>query len=103
MYAIVDIAGKQFRVSENQTVKVPKLDAPEGEKIAFDRVLLISTDEDVKVGQPVVEGAQVEASVLEHGRDKKIIVFKKKRRKNYKRKKGHRQLFTRIRVEKIIV
>ncbi len=103
MYAIVDIAGKQFRLAENQTVKVPRLQVPEGEKVTFDRVLLIASGEEVKVGQPVVEGAKVEASVLEHGREKKIIVFKKKRRKNYKRKKGHRQPFTKIAVDKIIV
>lgn len=103
MYAIVDIAGKQFRVTENQVLEVPRLSAKEGEKVEFERVLLVAADDEIKVGQPVVEGAKVEASVINHDRAKKVIVFKKRRRENYKRKKGHRQPFTRIQVEKIVV
>jgi large subunit ribosomal protein L21 len=103
MYAIVEIAGKQFRVTENQRVMVPRLRADEGQKIELDKVLLVSTDDGIQIGQPLVEGAKVEASVLKHDREKKIIVFKKKRRKNYRRKKGHRQPYTELKIEKIVV
>ena len=103
MYAIVDIAGKQFRVKEKEILAVPRLEGEEGAKVEFERVLLISTDDGVQVGQPVVEGAKIEASIVDHDREKKIIVFKKKRRKNYRRKKGHRQPFTRIQIEKIVI
>ncbi len=103
MYAIVEIAGKQYRVEKDARLKVPLLHHEVGEKVEFDRVLLISDDGGVKIGAPVVEGAKVSAEVLEHGREKKIIVFKKKRRKGYRRKKGHRQHFTRIKIENISV
>jgi len=101
MYAIVQIAGKQFRVEKDMKVKVPLLHSEVGENVSFDQVLLLGTDGEVKVGQPVVEGAKVDAKVVEHGRDKKVIVFKKKRRKGYQVKNGHRQQFTKIHIEKI--
>ena len=97
MYAIVEIAGKQFRLE----MKVPYLHQPVGEAVEFDRVLLLDTGEEVKIGHPMVEGAKVSAKVLEHGREKKVVVFKKKRRKGYKVKRGHRQNFTKIQIEDI--
>ena len=103
MYAIVEIAGKQFRVEKDAQIKVPLLHHEVGEKVEFDKVLFVNDDSGVKVGAPVVEGAKVSAEVLEHGREKKIIVFKKKRRKGYRKKQGHRQQFTRIKIENISV
>lgn len=103
MYAVVDIAGKQFKFSENEEVIVPRLSAAVGEKIELDRVLLVSTDDGVKIGQPVVESAKVEASVISHDLGQKIVIFKKKRRKGYKDTRGHRQPYTRIQIEKISV
>ncbi len=102
MYAIVEIAGKQFRVQKNMQIKVPLLHKEVGETVAFDRVLLMADEEGVKVGRPLVEGVKVMATVVENGREKKIIVFKKKRRKGYRKKRGHRQHFTRIQVEDIV-
>jgi len=101
MYAVVDIAGKQVKIQEDARVKVPFLGKDEGEKITFDRVLLVADEKEIKVGKPVLEGASVEATVVGNGRDKKIIVFKKIPRKNYNKKNGHRQLFTEIKIEKI--
>lgn len=101
MYAIVEIAGKQFRVEKDMTLKVPHLQQAVGETVEFDRVLMISDGSDVKVGRPVVDGAKVGAKVIDHGRNKKILVFKKKRRKGYKKLNGHRQGFTRIQIESI--
>tara|TARA_Y100000590_G_scaffold468916_1_gene653814 strand:+ start:10386 stop:10754 length:369 start_codon:yes stop_codon:yes gene_type:complete len=101
MYAIVDISGKQFRAEEGLELKVPHQKEEEGKKISFDRVLLFDDGSDIKVGQPTVSGSAVEATVLEHGRDKKVPVFKKKRRKGYRVKNTHRQEFTLIRVENI--
>lgn len=101
MYAIVEIAGFQYRVEENKTVKIPFLGKEPGEKIEIDRVLLLSDDKGVKVGQPIVDKAKVSAKVVENGKDKKVIVFKKKRRKGYRVKRGHRQMYTTILIEKI--
>ncbi|RMF56171.1 MAG: 50S ribosomal protein L21 [Calditrichaeota bacterium] len=101
MYAIVEISGKQFRVEPNVKLKVPYQHKEVGDTVEFDRVLLLHDGSEVKVGHPVVEGAKVQAKVVEHGREKKIIVFKKKRRKGYKVKRGHRQHFTRIEIENI--
>ena len=101
MSAIVDISGKQFRAEEGLELKVPHQREEEGKKISFDRVLLLDDGSDVKVGQPIVSGSAGEATVLEHGRDKKVPVFKKKRRKGYRVKNTHRQEFTVIRVENI--
>jgi large subunit ribosomal protein L21 len=101
MYAIVEISGKQFRVAENDKLYVPRQSAGADEKLTFDRVLLVSDGDDVKVGQPTVDGATVEATVLEHVKADKIVVFKKKRRKRYKVKRGHRQPYTQIQVNAV--
>lgn len=102
MFAVVDIAGFQEKVSEGQKLRVPSLSEKEGGKVTFDKVLLIAkSDSDVNVGMPHVSGATVEAKVLSHGKDKKIRVFKMKRRKRYRRTQGHRQDFTEIEITKI--
>ena len=101
MYAIVEIAGKQFKVSEKDRIKVPKLEGKVGSLKEFDRVLLVSGEEGVKIGKPTVPGVRVEATILAHGKDKKIIVFKKKPKKDYKVKKGHRQGFSQIQIARI--
>jgi large subunit ribosomal protein L21 len=98
--AVVQISGKQVRVHENDVIRVPLLADEVGSSVEFGQVLLVS-DSDIKVGTPTVEGAKVVAEVLEHGRDKKIRVFKMKRRKTYRRTKGHRQHFTQIRITAI--
>lgn len=101
MFAIVETGGKQFRVEEGRSLKVAKLDAPAGSEITLDQILLVGTGADVKIGQPLVAGASVQCEVVDHGRDKKIIVFKKKRRKDYRRTQGHRQDFTLLKVKSI--
>lgn len=100
MYAIIETGGKQIRVEEGQTIFVEKLDVAEGEVVTFDKVLLVG-GENVKVGSPVVAGATVTAKVEKQGRAKKIIVFKYKAKKNYRKKQGHRQPYTKLTVEKI--
>lgn len=102
MYAIVDIAGQQFKVEKDQKVYVHRLDAEEGKKVNFDRVLLIDDNGKVNVGAPAINGAQVSATVLEHLKGDKVIVFKKKRRKGYKKKNGHRQALTEIQINSIV-
>lgn len=101
MYAVVDIAGQQFKVVENAKYYVPRLKVEPNTEVTFDSVLLLSDDNSTKVGTPIVKGASVQAKVLEHLKDEKVIVFKKKRRISYKRKNGHRQFLTRIEVTKI--
>lgn len=101
MFAVVKTGGKQYRVAEGDVLKVEKLDAEVGKKIMLDEVLMIGDEKGVKVGEPLVKGANVTAEVLEQKKDKKITVFKKKRRHNYRRKKGHRQQITVLRVTKI--
>lgn len=102
MYAVVEIAGQQFVVEKGDQVLAPKLDGNVGEELQFDRVLLTSDSDDVKLGKPIVEGVQVKATILNNERGEKIIVFKKKRRKGYKKKQGHRQDYTRLRIDDII-
>ncbi|MEM8600579.1 MAG: 50S ribosomal protein L21 [Bacteroidota bacterium] len=102
MYAIVEIAGKQFKVEEDATLYVPRLNAEIGDEVTFDRVLLTSGD-GVAVGTPTVEGASVTAEVLDHVKGDKIIVFKKKRRKGYRVKNGHRQPYTQIAIKALSV
>ncbi|HDI51613.1 MAG TPA: 50S ribosomal protein L21 [Bacteroidetes bacterium] len=97
------MAGKQMKIQENDQLVVPRLEGKEGSAVLFEKVLLIAENGEVKIGQPIVEGVRVEASILAHGKGKKIIVFKKKRRKDYKVKKGHRQPYTKIKIEKIVV
>ncbi|MFO7727260.1 MAG: 50S ribosomal protein L21 [Desulfonatronovibrio sp.] len=101
MFAIIETGGKQFRVREGQQIKVAKLTDEAGSEIVMDKILAAGVQSDVKFGQPYVEGARVVCDVLSHERDKKIIVFKKKRRKGYSKKQGHRQDFTRLRVKTI--
>ena len=96
MYAIIKTGGKQYRVTEGETLRVEKINA-EGNSVKFDQVLLVGGDQ-VKIGAPMVEGASVDAEILRQGRAKKMIIFKKKRRKGYHKKQGHRQAFTEIRI-----
>ena len=98
MYAIFEAKGKQFRAEPDMTLLVPSLDAEPGERVTFDQVLLAERDDKVIIGQPSLEGASVATEVVRHGRGEKIIVFKMKRRKGYRRKQGHRQGFTEIRI-----
>ena len=101
MYAIVEIAGQQFKVEKDQQVYVHRLEAKEGSKVEFDNVLLIDNGGKIAVGAPAIEGAKVTAKVLQHLKGDKVIVFKKKRRKGYKVKNGHRQYMSQIQIEKI--
>jgi large subunit ribosomal protein L21 len=101
MFAVVDINGQQFKVTENQKYYVPKINKKPNSKISFDGVLLFGDDKEIKVGSPTVSGLKVSAKILEHVKDDKLIVFKKKRRKGYEKKNGHRQQLTRIEVTKI--
>ena len=103
MYAIVEIAGQQFKVQKDQKVFVHRLDAEAGSKVEFDQVLLIDDKGKVNVGAPAIDGAKVTAEVLNHVKGDKVIVFKKKRRKGYKKKNGHRQSFTEIAIKGIKV
>jgi large subunit ribosomal protein L21 len=98
MYAIFEAKGKQFRAEPNATLRMPTLDAEPGDRVTFDHVLLAERDDKVIVGQPSLEGAAVAAEVIGHGRGDKIVVFKMKKRKGYRRKQGHRQGFTDVRV-----
>jgi large subunit ribosomal protein L21 len=102
MYAIVEIAGQQFKVEKDQQIYVHRLEEKEGAQVAFDNVLLIDNDGKINVGAPAIEGAQITAKVLQHVKGDKVIVFKKKRRKGYKVRNGHRQFFTHIEIEKIV-
>ncbi len=101
MYAIVEIAGQQFKVAKDQKVFVHRLDAEEGSKLNFDNVLLLDDNKNVTIGAPAINGASVEAKVLKHLKGDKVIVFKKKRRKGYRKKNGHRQYLTEILIEGI--
>ena len=101
MYAIVEIAGKQFKVAEKQKLFVPLLQSESGDKVAFENIMLFQTDNDVKVGSPFISGMKVEATVLQNIKDEKVLVFKKKRRKSYRRTRGHRQQYTQIEINKI--
>lgn len=103
MYAIVEISGKQFKVAKSDVVKVPLQNAVAQEELKFKNVLLVDDKGKVVVGTPYVENAVVSATVVEHGRDRKVIVFKKKRRKDYKVKRGHRQGYTMINIDSITV
>lgn len=102
MYAIVEIAGQQFKVEKDKKLFVHQLDANEGDSVDFEKVLLVDNDGEVAVGTPTVSGAKITAKVLAHVQGDKVIVFKKKRRKTYRKKNGHRQHFTQIQVETIV-
>jgi large subunit ribosomal protein L21 len=101
MYAIVDIAGQQFKVEKDQKLYVHRLEGEEGKKVSFDKVLLIDTGSKISVGDPVVNGASVAAKIVSHLKGDKVLVFKKKRRKGYQKLNGHRQHFTQIQIEGI--
>lgn len=101
MYAVIRTGGKQYRVAANQVVEVEKLDAAPGTTIAFDEVLMVGDGDNATVGTPLVAGASVSATVLDQTRGEKVIVFKKRRRKNYRRRNGHRQYLTMVRVTDI--
>ena len=102
MYAIVEIAGQQFKVAKDQKVYVHRLQDEEGSKVTFDNVLLLEDGKDITIGAPAIDGAAVEAKVVKHLKGDKVIVFHKKRRKGYKKKNGHRQYLTEIRIESIV-
>jgi ribosomal protein L21 len=101
MYAIVEIAGQQFKIEKDRRVYVQRLQAEEGAQVKFDRVMLVDNDGDVKVGTPTVNGAAVTATVLKHLKGDKVLVFKKKRRKGYQKLNGHRQYLTAIKIDEI--
>ena len=103
MYAIVEIAGQQFKVEKDRRVYVQRLKAEEGAQVTFDRVMLVDNDGTVNVGTPTVEGASVTATVLQHLKGDKVLVFKKKRRKGYQKLNGHRQCLTSIKIDSIIL
>jgi len=101
MYAIVNISGKQFKAIEGARVRVPLQTGDAGAKVTFDNVLLLHDGSSTQIGTPTVTGATVTATVVDHGREKKILIYKKKRRKGYQRKNGHRQWFTEVEIQKI--
>ncbi len=101
MYAIIETCGKQYKVSEGDVVFFEKLEAEEGKKVKFDKVILVSDEGKVEVGTPYVKGAKVEGKVIAHGKAKKIVVFKYKAKKNYRRKQGHRQPYTKVEITSI--
>ena len=102
MYAVIKTGGKQYRVKEGDLLSIEKIEAEKGQKVHFDQVLLIEDGEKIIVGMPLVENALVNAEIIENYKDEKVLVFKKKRRKQYRRTRGHRQPLTRIRVESIV-
>ncbi len=102
MYAIVEIAGQQFKVAKDQKVFVHRLKEEEGKKVSFDQVLLIGDGDNITVGAPAIDGAAVEAKIVKHLKGDKVIVFKKKRRKGYRKKNGHRQFLTELVIEEIV-
>lgn len=101
MYAVIETGGKQYQVKVGDIINVEKLGVDEGEKVAFDKVIAVSGDDGFKCGAPYVEGAKVEATVLKNARLKKIIVYKYKPKKGYHKKQGHRQYFTKVKIENI--
>ena len=101
MYAIINISGKQYKVISGARIRVPKQEGETGSMVTFDQVLLIKDGDETEIGDPTLKGASVTGTIVDHGRDKKILVYKKKRRKGYQRKNGHRQWFTEIEFNKI--
>ena len=101
MYAVIQTGGKQYRVSPGEEVKVEKLPGEVGDPVAFDKVIIVSDGESVQIGKPYVENTSVVGKLTRHGKNRKIIVFKYKRRKGYRRKKGHRQQFSMVKIEDI--
>jgi large subunit ribosomal protein L21 len=103
MYAIIRSGDKQFRAEPGMTIRIPSLEAEVGQTVTFGEVLVAATDDGTTIGAPTVAGATVTGEVMRHGKDKKVIIFKWKRRKNYRRKQGHRQEFTEVRISEIRV
>ncbi len=101
MYAVIKTGGKQYKVSPGDIIRVEKLPGDPGQEIELNEVLLVGDGNQVKIGQPLVEGAKVIATIVDQGRSRKIIIFKKKRRKNYRRKRGHRQYYTELQIKEI--
>ena len=101
MYAVIEACGKQYKVTKGDVVFFEKLDAEEGKKVTFDKVVLVSDEGKVEVGAPYVKGIKVEGKVVAHGKGKKIVVFKYKAKKNYRRKQGHRQPYTKVEITAI--
>ena len=101
MYAVIETGGKQYRVQEGDVVTVEKLNVEAGQKIEFDKVLVLAGEEDLKVGTPYVEGAKVTGEVVENGKGKKVIIFKYKAKKDYRKKQGHRQPYTMVKIESL--
>ena len=102
MYAIIECCGRQYKVQEGDVIFFEKLDTEEGKKVTFDNVVLVSDGKDVKVGAPYVKGAKVEGEVVSHGKGKKILVYKYKAKKNYRRTQGHRQPYTKVEIKSIV-
>jgi large subunit ribosomal protein L21 len=101
MYAVIQTGGKQYKVQPGETVFLEKLPGDAGDTVEFDEVLLVADDEQVAVGRPLIEGAKVSGEIVEHGRGEKLIVYKFKRRKNYRRKTGHRQAYTAVKISTV--
>jgi large subunit ribosomal protein L21 len=102
MYAVIDVGGRQLKVAPEETVRVPRMRAEVGSTVTFDRVYALRTDGDFKVGSPSVEGAKVVGTIVGHGKAEKELIYKYKRRKYYRRKRGHRQPFTEVRISQIV-
>lgn len=102
MYAVIKTGGKQYRVSEGDVLYIEKLDVEEGDKVVFDQVLIVSDENETKIGTPMVEGATVEATCEKNGKGKKVIIFKYKAKKDYRKKQGHRQPYTKVMINKIL-
>ncbi|MBC8417823.1 MAG: 50S ribosomal protein L21 [Proteobacteria bacterium] len=101
MYAVIKTGGKQYRVAKGDEVKIEQLKGEVGDAVTFEQVLLTSNGENVEVGQPILDNSKVVGRITRHGKDRKVVVFKYKKRKGYRRKKGHRQTFTLVRIEDI--
>ncbi len=102
MYAVIATGGKQYKVSEGDILRVEKIAGDVGQSVSLDKVLMLANGEDIQIGKPVIENAAVNASIVEQGKNKKVLVFKYKRRKRYRRTQGHRQMFTAIKIENIV-
>ena len=103
MYAIIETGGKQYRVQEGDRVRVEKIDAEVGKRVQFNRVLYVNRENEILIGAPLLDNASVQAEIVDQDRAKKIIVFKKKRRKGFAKKQGHRQDYTEVKIEKIVL